>query len=135
MDGIFIVGIVFYTIYKIIELAMLQKERKLMISKLNEISPEMMQTNLSSLQSAQNAKFQNNPFFMLRLGVLSLGVGIGWILGWVFYIWMKSCESTAEHLHDLDSVFIASVALCAGIALVVVYLIEQKAIKEAKKGK
>ena len=130
MEGIFIVGIVFYTIYKVIELAVLQKERKLMISKMNEISPEMMQTNLGSLQAAQNNKIQNNPFLMLRLGALALGIGFGWILGLIL---IQPNLGIEFGWGEKDSVFIATTAFCAGIALIVVYIIEQKAIKEAKK--
>jgi len=132
MEDILITGIVFFAIYKTIELLVLQKERKLMISRLNEVSPEMMQTNLSSLQAAQKNKFQNNPFFMLRLGALSLGVGIGWILGSVLF---EIRQNFPGENFSWNSTCMAMICLCAGIALIVVYIIEQKAIKEAKKEK
>ena len=132
MEDVLIVGIVFYTLYKIIEIAVLQKERRLMISRMHEVSPEMMKTNLSSLQTAQSNKFQNNPFLMLRMGALSLGVGIGWILGSAIYENRRSF--TTENI-SRNPTCLAMICLCAGIALIVVYIIEQKAIKEAKKGK
>jgi hypothetical protein len=133
MESIFIVGIVFYTIYKVIEIAVLQKERRLMISRLNEVSPEMMQANLGSLQAAQNNKIRNNPFLMLRLGALALGIGFGWILGLILV--QPNTGIVFNWDSERDSVFIATTAFCAGIALLIVYIIEQKAIKEAKKEK
>ena len=130
MEAVLIVGIVFYTIYKVIEIGVLQKERKLMISRMQAISPEMLQANLGSLQAAQSNKFRSNPFLMLRLGALALGIGFGWILGLIL---VQPNLGIEFGWGEKDSVFIATTAFCAGIALIVVYIIEQKAIKEAKK--
>jgi len=141
MDGVFIVGIVFFSFYKIIELFVRQRERKLMIAKLSEISPEMLQSNVNSLQLATNNSYSGNQFSMLRLGGLALGVGAGWILGWginftqlnipeiyaskdIFY------KNNMENL--INSTYIATIALCAGIALITVYLIERKTLQKSK---
>jgi len=132
MQDVLVVGIVFFSIYKIIELVVLQKERKFMVEKMTHISPELLQSNMGSMQTSQNSKFLRNPFIMLRLGACSLGVGIGWILGRLLYEVMK--QSGADMRGELDSTILASVALFAGIALIVVYLIERKALKESKKG-
>ena len=131
MEDVLITSIVFFAIYKTIELLVLQKERKLMISRMNAISPEMMQSNLGSLQAAQSNKFRNNPFLMLRLGAVALGVGFGWIIGLILAQPNLGIEFGRG---EKDSVFIATTAFCAGIALIIVYIIEQKAIKDAKKG-
>ena len=142
MEGIFICGIVFFAIYKIIELFVQQKERKLMINKLSEVSPEMMQTNINSLKIAQNTQSQSGQFLMLRLGGVALGIGAGWILGWVLNftqlnfseIYANGNVSYRWKMESMmDSTYIATTALCTGIALIIVYLIERKAYKEAKK--
>jgi hypothetical protein len=135
MDGIFICGIVFYAIFKIIELFVRQKERKLMIAKMSELSPEMLQSQVNSLQSATDYKLSGNHFSMLRLGGLALGIGAGWILGWVLYWIQASYVATLEMQYrhvNLESSLIASASLCAGIALIIVYLIERKAIMKSK---
>jgi len=131
MESVLTTGIVFFAIYKTIELLVLQKERRLMISRLNEVSPEMMQANLGSLQVAQSKKLQGNPFLMLRLGAVALGVGFGWILGLILV--QPNTGIVFNWNSERDSVFIATTAFCAGIALLIVYIIEQKAIKATKK--
>ncbi|MDR2971438.1 MAG: hypothetical protein LBU83_05865 [Bacteroidales bacterium] len=130
MQEVFIVGIVFFSIYKIIQLFVLQRERALMIKKMDQISTEMLQSNLSSLQSVQKSKFQSNQFSMLRLGVVGIAIGIGWILG---NILNEIRVSLTNNSWGWDSTLFATIALCTGIALIIVYLIERKAVKEAKK--
>jgi di/tricarboxylate transporter len=130
MSDIIIIGIVFFSIYKTIELFVLQRERKLMIEKMGEIPTEMLQSNISSLQSAQKSKFQNNHFLMLRLGVVAIAVGIGWILGNI----LNEIQMGLSNNHwGWDSTLIATVSLCVGIALIIVYFIERHAAKEVKK--
>jgi hypothetical protein len=141
MDGIFICGIVFYAIYKIIELFVRQKERKLMITKMSEISPEMLQSNVNLLQSATNNSFSSNQFSMLRLGGLALGIGTGWILGLVINftqlnipeIYASENFSYKINMENMmNSTYIATTAFCTGIALIIVYLIERKALQKSK---
>ncbi|MCL2245669.1 MAG: hypothetical protein FWC10_00940 [Lentimicrobiaceae bacterium] len=130
MEDALIVGIVFYTTYKLLELCLLHKERKLMFLKMNELSPEMMQSKLSSLQSVQKNKFQNNPFFMLRLGAVALSIGLGWIFASILY---EVHRNLTGRYFDWDSACLATISFCVGIALIIVYLIERKAFKESKK--
>ncbi|MCL2312110.1 MAG: hypothetical protein FWC41_06445 [Firmicutes bacterium] len=136
MDGILIVGIVFFTIYKTIELFVLQRERRLMISKMSEISPEMLHANINSLKIAQNDQSKSSQFLMLRLGGLALGIGAGWILGWVLNntrLDIYQAQTNWYQREVMDSTIIATTALCVGVALIIVYLIERKSYKEAKR--
>ena len=126
MEGILVPAIVFYFVYKTIELFVRQKERKLLIERMSQSSPETLQSHLHSIQVVP----KGSQFLMLRLGALSLGIGIGWILGRFFYEMMRQ---TYDVRGELDSMLIATIALCAGIALIVVYLIEKKAVNEVKK--
>jgi len=131
MDSALIVFIVFYTIYKIIELFVRQKERKFMVEKMSEVSPESLQNNINSVKFAQNDQSKSTQFLMLRLGGLVLGIGTGWLLG----IHISSNLFDVRDIfytYEINSTIIASTALCAGIAMIVVYLIERKAYKNAK---
>jgi len=126
MENVLTVGIVFFTIYKTIELFVRQKERRLMVEKMTQISPELLQSNISSLQAAPKSNFLSNQFLMLRLGAVAFGIGAGWLLGLIIKL---MCDLSWS---DEGSVYVAGVSFCAGIALIIVYLIEQKAYKEAK---
>jgi hypothetical protein len=131
MDAVFIVGIVFFSFYKIIELFIKLRERRLMIDKMGQVSPEMLQSNISSLQTTQNKIFKSNQFLPLRLGAVAIGIGFGWILGLILKGYM-SLFSTYYN-SDRESALIATTALCAGIALLIVYFIERKAVKDTKR--
>lgn len=136
MEGIFVCGIVFFATYKIIELFVFQRERRLLITKMSEISPEMLQNNINSIKIAQNEQPKSSQFLMLRLGGLALGIGAGWVLG----ILLNSLQFDISYVEKsfyyrdmMNSTYIASTALCTGIAMITVYLIERKAYKPAKK--
>ncbi|MCL2435152.1 MAG: hypothetical protein FWD09_03295 [Lentimicrobiaceae bacterium] len=132
MDDVLITGIVFFAIYKTIELFVRQKERRLMIEKMSEISPEVLQSNIASLRIAQNSGFAGNQFFSLRWAALLIGGSLGWPLGLVLYNTMQN--NNVDMGYDAYSLtFVASIAFCAGIAMLIVYLIEWKANKDAKK--
>jgi hypothetical protein len=135
MESIFVTGIVFFFVYKIVELGVRQKERKLMIEKMTEISPEMLQQNLNSMKSVQSDSLLSRKFSTLRWGALLLGAGLGWIMGWILHC-IQLEMYTANNFYEkniMDSTFVASTILCAGIALIVVYFIERKAYTGAKK--
>ncbi|MCL1849800.1 MAG: hypothetical protein FWF70_00050, partial [Bacteroidetes bacterium] len=63
--------------------------------------------------------------------------GFGWIAGYVLYCplieYFKDFDHFYRYERGLESIFVATIAFCAGIALIIVYLIERKASKEAKK--
>jgi hypothetical protein len=132
MEQIIVTGIVFFFTYKIIELAILQRGRKQMLQKMSEISPEMFQKNMNSFNAFQNEGSKGNRFLMLRLGGLALGIGLGWLLGLPINEYMYDSGNYSRF--DRDTAFIATTAICAGVALIIVYLIERKAYNEAKKG-
>jgi len=131
MQDVFIVGIVFFSIYKIIELFVKLSERKRMLEKMGQVSPEMLQSNLNSLQAAQINNFKGNQFLPLRLGAVAIGIGFGWILGLLMKANMYGISGYGYR--DFDSVSVATTSLCTGIALIIVYFVERKAYKEAKR--
>jgi hypothetical protein len=133
MEPIFVTGIVFFFVYKIVELSVRQKERRLMVEKMTEISPEMLQTNINSMKSVQNDSLIGRKFSSLRWGALLFGIGLGWIVGYGIYGALleefSNFENFWKYEHSLESIFVATTALCAGIALIIVYFIERKAFK------
>ena len=128
MEGIIITGIVFFFVYKIIEFSVLQNNRKHLINRMSQISPETFQSNINALNDAQNSKSNGNRFSSLRWGVLALSVGLGWFLGELMY-W-EACH--VGHHISRESMIIPTTAIFAGIALIVVYFIEKKEFKSAK---
>jgi hypothetical protein len=134
MEAIFVTGIVFLAVYKIIELFVLHKGRKMLIEKMSQISSEDLQSNLSSLHAIQFNKMKGAQFSTLRIGALALGIGIGWLVGSFFtLIGSDVFEGLDWHYSSyLDSIPVATTALCAGLALIIVYFIERKAYKGKK---
>jgi lipoprotein signal peptidase len=65
----------------------------------------------------------------LRWGSLFVGAGLGIILGGIFYRVLRNSNMHSEY----EIFMIASIALCTGIALIIVHIIERKAHKEEKK--
>jgi hypothetical protein len=94
---------------------------------MSQVSPEMLQSNINLLQTTQFNNFKGNQFFSLRFGAVAIGIGLGWILG----LWLKSymLEMKSWGWNERDSALVATTALCTGIALIIVYLIERKAVK------
>jgi len=136
MQAALIVGIVFFVIYKIIELFVRRKERKLMIEKMSEVPQEMLQSNFQSFNELQKEGIKVNRFSSLRWGAVATGIGLGWLLGFIITMQTVNVELLDDfhyrNFMDVDSIYIATTALCAGIALIVVYLIERNAFKGAK---
>jgi hypothetical protein len=123
MNDILITGIVFFSIYKIIELSVMQRNRKHLIEKMSQISPEALESNINSLNVTLNDKSKGNRFSSLRWGALLFSVGLGWLVGEVIYH-----DANMDH----DSAVISTTAICAGIALIVVYFNERNAYKVKK---
>ena len=137
MQEVLTVSIVFFSFYKIIELFVRQKERRLMIEKMSEVPQEILQSNVQSFNELQKEGIKGNRFSSLRWGSAAIGIGIGWLLGFIINMQIIDFElienRTYRNFMDLDSIYIATTALCVGIALIVVYLIERNAFKVAKK--
>jgi hypothetical protein len=77
---------------------------------------------------------KGTQFSTLRWGALAIGVGIGWLLGWTMWMQVNYDMSTGTYHHyvDFSSILFATTSLCAGIALIIVYFIERKAVKSKK---
>ena len=118
--------IVFGTIYKVVELFVRKRERLMLINKLTEISN--VDFKGISLYSS------GNKFTALRVGWLMLGVGMGFLLGFL----INMMATYGKYAYDLDSiwrfhthvagiVYIACICICGGIGLLLSYRAEHKA--------
>jgi hypothetical protein len=104
----------------------MQKNRKHLIEKMSQISPEALEANINSLNVTLNDKSKGNRFSSLRWGVLLFSIGLGWILGWVL---ITTCNIQWD---SIESAYVSTITLCAGVALIVVYFIERNAYKVKK---
>ena len=126
--------IVFGTIYKVVELFVRKRERLMLINKLTEISNvDFKGINLYN---------SGNKFTALRIGWLMLGVGMGFLLGFL----INMMATYGKYAYDFDSiwrfhthvagiVYIACICICGGTGLLLSYRAEHKAEhpKEQKK--
>ena len=85
--------IVFGTIYKVVELFVRKRERLMLISKLTEISNvDFKGINLYS---------SGNKFTALRIGWLMLGVGLGFLVGFL----INMMATYGKYAYDFDEVW------------------------------
>ena len=119
-------AIVFGCIYKVIELIVRKRERLMLISKLKEISDiDFKGINLYS---------SGNKYTALRIGWLMLGVGCGFLLGFVINLWatLGDYALRADEMWQYSErvggiVYVACVCICGGIGLLMSYRAERKA--------
>ena len=115
--------IVFGAIYKVVELFVRRRERLMLISKLSEIS------NVDF----KGIKFYSsgNKFTALRVGCLMLGVGFGFLVG--FLLNFMITEGKLDNLYEYQYydkvggiIYIACICVFGGIGLLLSYLAERK---------
>ena len=119
-------AIIFGSIYKVIELLVRKRERLMLISKLTEISN--VDFKGITLYSS------GNKFTALRIGWLMLGVGAGFLIGFL----INMMATYGKYAYDLNSVweyhrvvsgivYVACICICGGIGLLMSYRAERKA--------
>ena len=119
-------AIIFGCIYKVIELFVRKRERLMLINKLTEISNvDFKGINLYS---------SGNKFTGLRIGWLLLGVGCGFLFGFL----INMMATYGKYAYDFDNVwryhsvvggivYVACICICGGIGLLLSYRAERKA--------
>ena len=126
--------IVFATIYKVTELFVHKRERLMLISKLTEISN--IDFKGISLYSS------GNRFTALRVGWLMLGIGLGFLVGFLVNV----MATQGKYAYDFDQVYrfhdnvagvvyIACICICGGWGLLMSYRAERRAEQPEEKKK
>ena len=127
-------AIVFGCIYKVIELFVRKRERLMLISKITELrNIDFKGINLYS---------SGNKYTALRIGWLMLGVGLGFLLGFVINDIATGMDYSfhPEEMHVYryevaDIVYVACVCICGGFGLLMSYRAERKAERPEEKKK
>ena len=120
-----ICAIVFGCIYKVVELFVRKRERLMLINKLTEISN--VDFKGISLYSS------GNKFTGLRVGWLMLGVGFGFLFGFL----INMMATYGKYAYDFDDVwryhsvvggivYVACICICGGVGLLLAYRAERK---------
>lgn len=121
-----ICAIIFGCIYKVVELFVHKRERLILINKLTEISNVDFK-GISLYNSG-------NKFTGLRIGWLMLGIGCGFLLGFL----INMIATYGRYAYDFDSVwpyhkvvggivYMACICICGGWGLLMSYRAERKA--------
>lgn len=118
-------AIIFGCIYKVVELFVHKRERLMLINKLTEISNvDFKGINLYS---------SGNKFTGLRFGWLMLGIGCGFLFGFL----INMMATYGKYAYDFDNVwryhsvvggivYVACICICGGIGLLLSYRAERK---------
>ena len=125
-----ICAIIFGCIYKVIEMFVHKRERLMLISKITELS------NIDF--KGINFYSSGNKYTALRIGWLMLGVGFGFLAG--FLINFITAQGKLDTLYEWQYyskvggiIYVACICIFGGIGLLISYLTERKAEKPEEK--
>ena len=123
-------AIIFGCIYKVIEMFVHKRERLMLISKITELS------NIDF--KGINFYSSGNKYTALRIGLLMLGVGLGFFVG--FFLNLMTVSGKLDTLYEWQYyskvggiIYVACICIFGGIGLLISYLTERKAEKPEEK--
>ena len=123
--GAIIVGIIFFTIYRIFELFVRKNERASIIEKLGgqaKLSDANLDLNLPFFQKSSGSS-------ALKISLLLIGIGIGLLVGFGIEYASRAGDFSGNDWNCqriFGVVYFASVAIFGGIGLLTAYFIERK---------
>ena len=127
-----ICAIIFGCIYKVVELFVRKRERLILINKITEIS----NTDFKGI----NLYNSGNKFTGLRIGWLLLGVGCGFLFGFLINMMATYGQYATEysnawsyHHYVGGIVYVACICICGGIGLLLSYRAERNAEQPKEK--
>ena len=117
----FVLWIITYGIYKLIELFVCKKERVMLIERLSEKNLRFPENNLPDV----SAMFHKNiSFNALKAGCLLAGLGLGLLIGYILNI--ANYAMLADNYELRSIVYAAPLLLCGGAGLLIAFVIETK---------
>lgn len=117
---IFVVGIIFWTIYKVFDLFVRRRERLMLIEKINlETSGNLDINKISNLLNPDNQS--DSRFTALKFGLLAVGLGLGLFIATLII----NNEPEIINLWFMRSSLYGSLSLLGGgLGLVIAFIIE-----------
>ena len=115
-------AVVFFTIYKIIEVLTHRKERIIIADKLEQLR----NLNDSNLPDRLNQFFsERKKYTSLRAGSVLLGMGFGFLVGFVIQYCCFGLEYDYVHGQLISVIYMGSILIFGGAALLGSFVIER----------
>ena len=122
LTAIFVLAIVFFTIYKIIEVLTHRKERIIIADKLEQ----MNNLNDSILPDRLNQFFsERKKYTSLRAGSVLLGMGLGFLVGFIIQYCCFGLDYNYVHGQLISVIYMGSILIFGGAALLGSFVIER----------
>lgn len=122
LTAIFVPAIVFFTIYKIIEVLTHRKERIIIADKLEQMS----NLNDSNLPDRLNQFFsERKKYTSLRAGSVLLGMGLGFLVGFIIQYCCFGLDHNYVHGQLISVIYMGSILIFGGAALLGSFVIER----------
>ncbi len=122
LTAIFVPAIVFFTIYKIIEVLTHRKERIIIADKLEQMS----NLNYSNLPDRLNQFFsERKKYTSLRAGSVLLGMGLGFLVGFIIQYCCFGLDYNYVHGQLISVIYMGSILIFGGAALLGSFVIER----------
>ena len=122
LTAIFVPAIVFFTIYKIIEVLTHRKERIIIADKLEQMS----NLNDSNLPDRLNQFFsERKKYTSLRAGSVLLGMGLGFLVGFIIQYCCFGLDYNYVHGQLISVIYMGSILIFGGAALPGSFVIER----------
>ena len=122
LTAIFVPAIVFFTIYKIIEVLTHRKERIIIADKLEQMS----NLNDSNLPDRLNQFFsERKKYTSLRAGSVLLGMGLGFLVGFIIQYCCFGLDYNYVHGQLISVIHMGSILIFGGAALLGSFVIER----------
>lgn len=125
---IFVTGIIFVALYRIIELFVRRNERLKLIDKLTELPPSVLAEKLPGLQNMTNmlnsGVTTDSRFTALKWGAFAVGIGVGCII--------SSVNSVNMEWFNRATFNSGCVITCGGAGLLIAFFLEYMMRKNDK---
>lgn len=135
LTPVFVVGIIFFGIYKTIELFVRRSERMKLIDKISDLPAETLMSKLGSIKSFDWGVAECVPsdacFTALKWGCFALGLGFGLIADVILWSVLQ-LNGLDYGWHMQTSVEAGCVLTFGGLGLIVAFIIEYKLRKKLR---